>query len=255
MIDDLKHRLDFLASERVDAIGRAHGRIMADAAARGALHSSGRRLKMQDEARDQIEAALQEFFAAADHAESLGVPPEQQQPCVDAALDQVLQALRSSFGDTEAGGKGGAYGMTVGMLDEATERARSLLRQHRAGFIKRGPAPTYSMTVTASPGAAIQQGGHGNRQSVSNSFDLEAARAAATLLSRELAGAEGDGADDLRADLTALQAQLSRSEVRTGLVSELGKSLRAALEGATGGMLSAGGLVTAAHLWSALALS
>jgi hypothetical protein len=114
----------------------------------------------------------------------------------------------------------------------------------------------YNFTMRDSPGAAVQQGGAGNSQAVTNhTINVPSARSAASELEAAVTALPpSEPKDEALADIGSLKLQLARKEPRPELIKGLGGSLRTVVEKGLGGFASGAGKEAAESLWDALDL-
>lgn len=255
MLDDLQHRISFLLAERTTTMGMARMKVVGELAKQGQASSSSAMLRKERLAEQSLDEGIIELVVDVQKARIAGAPPEQLRELLNSAASQLVENIRTQF--TESGKAPGYanYGPRPEKLAALEERATSLVRQYWAGYLTHPgvSGSTYNIAIHGSTGVAIQQGGHGNTQTVTQQVDLAAAREAAAALAPALAGlGDAPGASDALADLQSLQAQLSKADPKPQLVAEIGKSLRTVMEGALGSMFGEQGLAAAALLWAAI---
>lgn len=257
MIEDLEHRLDYVVTERKRLSGIEKAKLDSYLVGRGVSSGSGAVLGKETLAREQLDEVIPVLVADVDRARQVGAPEVDLRAALDRAVASVMQVLRDGFIEKPNLAFGGSsYGARPAFLDELEARAQSQVRQYWAGYLTpNAPPGSYSLTLNNSPGTAIQQGGAGNTQTVTNIFNLQAARAAAAALGTALAALPAsDAREDAEADLAALQRHLAKPEPPPRLVRELGKALRTGVGKLFGGFASASGEAAAEQLWEALDL-
>lgn len=252
-----RHLAGLLAMVSEDT-ARKRGAIVVKAAQTGAAQSSGLRLMLERLAREQIDAVVPQLAAAGDHARSRGAPPAAVDSVIDGALRGVINALVMEL---QAGTSPVRdYGARPNVIESELRRAQDMLADYRTGYLGNRPATgnaaAFTVSITGSPGANVNQGGHQVTQASNVTIDASAALTSAEELAIAVANVSVDhaGQQEAEADLLALRAQLKRQQPNRSLLQELGRSLRSVLEGAMSDALSAGAIQAAARLWSALGL-
>lgn len=260
MIDDLEHRLDFVVAERERHSGIAKRNLEDEAIRNGSFGGSRMMLGNEVLAREQLDAAILELATDVEKAKHAGVPEDQLRPALDRAVSKLLEMLRNRFTDkpNPAFGETTSSGARSEALRELEARALSLVRMYWGGYLSHSTphGTVISLTVTGSPGAAVQVGGVGNAQTVTNTtLNISAAQAAAAGLEAALAELPAsDARADAEADLASLQRHLAKSEPPPGLLKELGKTLRTGVGKAFAGFSDKSGEAAAEALWDALDL-
>jgi len=138
------------------------------------------------------------------------------------------------------------------------------LRQYQAGLFQ--PPNEFGklqlnnkIRIREMSGGAIQQGTVESSQTniLNNEINVSAALDALTAIESSLEQALGpdDKLSQIQADMSALKAQLERPEVKTGVVREIGRSLRKVMEGVAINVGSKTITDATSKLWIALGIS
>lgn len=102
-------------------------------------------------------------------------------------------------------------------------------------------------------GSQIQISSNGSTQTQANTgTDIEALKGLVQALGAALAGAKGDTADELRADLATLKAQADSPKPKWEIIKATARSIKAVAEGAAGGLIAG---LAQPHMATLLALA
>jgi hypothetical protein len=256
---DLEHRLDFVVREHRAEMQRALSQLKGDLFHRGMAGGSGAMISKERLAAELFDGGFARLTADVDKAAVAGVAREDRETCLRDSVGRLLVAIREVFKEPAADAFGPTYGVREEKFTEFEGRAASLVRQYFAGYLTAHNSPERGLTLSIndSPGAVVQQGGAGNVQSATVWVNVAAAGPSLASLLEELKKLPPDTPMVREAieDAETVQRQLARPDPSSGLLRELGKSLRNIVEGTIAGVLSTEGLAAAGHLWPALGLS
>ena len=262
-VQDFSSWIEWHLSKRRDVADRAITGIERQRNAAGQYRSGGTNIVMCEELaaalEEGTEAVLGELKRAAtitklDRAELRRITGEQ--------LDGYLQHLQSHWIIEKLRGFAlpGATAELENRLAKMTEALSFKLRQFDVGFLDpREPEKPDIMSnkihIEMMTGGAVQQATEHSRQQVQSetTIQMDAAKQALPAFEdaidyHRLAPID---AEEIKADLATIRAQLEKAKPSASILREAGRSLRNIIEGAAGGAIIG---PTAAALWKALGI-
>lgn len=138
---------------------------------------------------------------------------------------------------------------------EDVVRLQAEVRHHRTGFGRQNAGQiTGSVIIKDSPGSSVQHSSPGATQS--NDVIVSAVATALTQAEAALPWCDlpSGMADEIRADLETIKAQLRKPKPSIAIMQEAGSTVRSLLENVAGGVLTPAAITTLAMLWRSLGL-
>lgn len=238
---------------------KRHGALLADCAYRGQLDSGRRWIQAAEIGGDVGEELARALLADLDHAVVSGAPRNR---CCETAFRVTIQFMQRAQKAAEPKQSFGGPPQTSAVrarFAEATERVRAILKRHEDGFPvganSAGPSTTNTVTIAGPNYGPVQQGGQGNTQTATQTFDVAAAAAALKRFADQLSGfADTEVLADLQAEIATLRLEMGKRRPSLSIVREAGRALRSMTEGVAAGLLTPPAAAAALALWSALPL-
>lgn len=222
------------------------------------MQSSGLRIQLERLAREQMDIAVEQLAAAEQHALVRGARQADVDQAIEGALQRAINVMVTLLQAAPPPAKD--YGARPQFIADEFIRAREKLADYRMGYLSvprsTGSVNSLSVSITGSPGANVNQGGHHVSQVSNITINSTAALAAVTDLLQAMStiAVDQSGRREAEADLIALKAQLERQEPNKGILQALGRSLRNVIEGTLSDCLAEAATKAATQLWNALSI-
>lgn len=162
-----------------------------------------------------------------------------------SGVDRVVEAVNAA----------GVDKVVADHFAKLEEHLRFQVRQFDIGWAGREDNGADSFVNTGTIIGGVQQRSPGASITVQATINVTAAREAADTLAAELIKSPQDvPIIDMRADVDTLRAQLTKSSPSTGVLQEVGQTLRSLGEGVAAGMLTQPAVAALAALLAALGI-
>ena len=202
--------------------------IVAGAAARGALTSSGTVLAKVSATDTALQRLVADGLSDAEAVSSSGGDEAAFYDALSTCLIQLKLRAGEIVKPTDTSLQGSARAIFENNIEEALNRARLAVRHHQQGF---GRARTSAnVAIHGSTNVIVQANSPGSQASIT--FNAASVEKAAVEVEAAIPWAEIDAglAADLRGELATIRAQLSKRSPGGLVIRESGRTLRSLAE-------------------------